>query len=289
MNTLKKLLSIVGLWLAVSMATHAGTVTYIYTDNQGTPLAEADAQGNVTATFDYRPYGAQALGTPPKGPGYTGHVNDPDTGLVYMQARYYDPAVGRFLSIDPVSPEAGKFFNFNRFTYGNDNPLVNTDPDGRQNADDFAKLKVCGDAACTLVPDRKGVYQVVPTYYAAQSSLADSMNTNIGSLDQASGAQIAKGADNVSGTMAAISISVPPLSVVAAPIDVTASIIAFVADPSIERGVNVATAGLLGVAKAMAKGSEKAKSAVELAEKVSSTKTATDAAKEADKEDKKTQ
>jgi uncharacterized protein RhaS with RHS repeats len=77
-------------------AAHAGTVTYVYTDAQGTPLAEADASGNITATFDYAPYGSQALGTPPSGPGYTGHANDPDTGLVYMQARYYDPAVGSF-------------------------------------------------------------------------------------------------------------------------------------------------------------------------------------------------
>ena len=75
-------------------AAQAGTVTYVYSDPQGTPLAEADAQGNITATFDYRPYGAQAMGQPPSGPGYTGHVNDPDTGFVYMQARYYDPARG---------------------------------------------------------------------------------------------------------------------------------------------------------------------------------------------------
>ena len=52
-----------------------GTVTYVYTDPQGTPLAETDAQGNITATFDYTPYGTIALGTTPNGPGYTGHVN----------------------------------------------------------------------------------------------------------------------------------------------------------------------------------------------------------------------
>jgi uncharacterized protein RhaS with RHS repeats len=43
-----------------------GTVTYVYTDPQGTPLAETDAQGNITATFDYAPYGTTALGTPPQ-------------------------------------------------------------------------------------------------------------------------------------------------------------------------------------------------------------------------------
>lgn len=109
----------------------AGTVTYVYSDPQGTPLAEADANGNIIATFDYRPYGAQALGTPPAGPGYTGHVNDPDTGLVYMQARYFDPEVGRFLSVDPIGPTAGDGYNFNRFSYANDNPVNNLDKDGR--------------------------------------------------------------------------------------------------------------------------------------------------------------
>lgn len=118
-------------WLAV---THAGTVTYVYTDPQGTPLAEADAQGNITARFDYSPYGVSvaSLGVSPNGPGYAGHVNDPDTGLVYMQARYYDPEIGRFLSVDPQGPAPGNWFTFNRFDYANDNPALNVDPDGKQ-------------------------------------------------------------------------------------------------------------------------------------------------------------
>jgi uncharacterized protein RhaS with RHS repeats len=50
---------------------------------------------------------------------------------LYMQARYYDPAVGRFLSVDPVGPAAGNAYNFNRYDYANNNPIVNIDPDGR--------------------------------------------------------------------------------------------------------------------------------------------------------------
>jgi RHS repeat-associated protein len=130
MRTLMKSIVLFSL-LLTSALTHANTVTYVYTDPQGTPLAEADASGNITATFDYAPYGKQALGTAPNGPGYTGHVNDPDTGLVYMQARYYDPAVGRFISTDPVGPRAGNVFNFNRFSYVDNNPILNIDPDGR--------------------------------------------------------------------------------------------------------------------------------------------------------------
>jgi RHS repeat-associated protein len=110
---------------------HAGTRHYYYTDPQGTVLAKADAQGNIIASYDYAPYGTQALGTAPSGPGYTGHVNDPDTGLVYMQARYYDPSTGRFLSADPAGPSPGNLFNFNRYDYANNNPINHTDPDGR--------------------------------------------------------------------------------------------------------------------------------------------------------------
>jgi RHS repeat-associated protein len=113
---------------------HADTVTYIYTDPQGTPLAEADATGTITARFDYAPYGmastASGMAGAPNGPGYTGHVNDSDTGLVYMQARYYDPS-GRFLSPDPVEPTPGNLFSFNRYAYASNNPIINMDPDGR--------------------------------------------------------------------------------------------------------------------------------------------------------------
>jgi RHS repeat-associated protein len=120
--------------LLACSALHAqqqGTVTYVYTDPQGTELAETDANGNITATFDYTPYGTIALGTPPNGPGYTGHVNDPETNLVYMQHRYYDSVTGQFLSVDPVMPTAANTFNFNRYDYTSNNPINHTDPDGR--------------------------------------------------------------------------------------------------------------------------------------------------------------
>jgi len=121
------------LMLGSAPAHSAEKVTYVYTDAQGTPLAETDANGTITKTFDYKPYGSQALGSPPAGPGYTGHVNDPEAGLIYMQARYYDSAVGRFLSADPMTPTSGELFRFNRYDYANNNPVINIDPDGREN------------------------------------------------------------------------------------------------------------------------------------------------------------
>lgn len=129
-----RLLCLFGLWLGLGLQAHAqtDTVTYVYTDPQGTPLAEADTSGNVIARYDYTPYGnaVTSLGNPPNGPGYTGHVNDPETGLVYMQARYYQPD-GRFLSPDQMEPSAGNIYSFNRYDYANNNPVINIDPNGR--------------------------------------------------------------------------------------------------------------------------------------------------------------
>lgn len=113
------------------------TTTYIYTDQQGTVVAEANAQGSVTSTFDYSPYGIQALGTPPDGPGYTGHVNDPESDLVYMQARYFDPYSGRFLSVDPDDLDPGDIFKISRYTYANNAPTMLTDPTGRESTGEF--------------------------------------------------------------------------------------------------------------------------------------------------------
>jgi RHS repeat-associated protein len=117
---------------SMGVAHAAETITYYYTSPQGTVLAKADASGNILSNTDYRPYGTQALGTPEQGLGYTGHVNDVDSGLVYMQARYYDPSVGRFLNVDPAVDKPGTLSEFNRFAYANDNPVSNADLDGRQ-------------------------------------------------------------------------------------------------------------------------------------------------------------
>lgn len=61
-----------------------------------------------------------------------GHVTDSDTNLIYMQARYYDPSKGGFLTSDPVNVGPGNLFSFGRYNYASNNPLTNTDPDGRQ-------------------------------------------------------------------------------------------------------------------------------------------------------------
>ncbi|MBT1449252.1 RHS repeat-associated core domain-containing protein, partial [Glaciecola sp. XM2] len=63
-----------------------------------------DQTGNIVWKERYTPFG-ETLDNPngnKDDQGYTGHISDSDTGLVYMQARYYDPVIGRFYSNDPV-------------------------------------------------------------------------------------------------------------------------------------------------------------------------------------------
>ncbi|MGA6149911.1 RHS repeat-associated core domain-containing protein [Stenotrophomonas sp. NPDC077461] len=122
-------------------------ITYLHTDSLGSPVASTDASGNVIERTHYEPYGAP-IGKVVDGPGYTGHVMDGETGLVQMQQRYYDPQIGRFLSVDPVTAYSNPVGAFNRYWYANNNPYKFTDPDGR---------RACGkDTRCALEQGARG-------------------------------------------------------------------------------------------------------------------------------------
>jgi len=92
----------------------------------------------------YRAFG-ETIETPIDDVGYTGHKFDTDLNLSYMQARYYDPVIGRFYSNDPVTTE--NVLNFNRYTYANNNPYKYIDPDGRESITAIAMKHAAFDAA----------------------------------------------------------------------------------------------------------------------------------------------
>ncbi len=80
---------------------------YVHADHLGSAGLTTDAQGNVVARQSYRPYGevrsGKAVGAMPTNAGYTGQRLD-DTGLMYYNARYYSPKLGRFISADTIVP-----------------------------------------------------------------------------------------------------------------------------------------------------------------------------------------
>ena len=80
----------------------------------------------------YRPYGedrdtGSSLNTDRK---FTGQTEDEAAGLYWYTSRAYDPAIGRFVSPDPIVPVPGNPQALNRYSYVYNNPLRYTDPSG---------------------------------------------------------------------------------------------------------------------------------------------------------------
>lgn len=106
--------------------TSGGASSYFLQDHLGSTIGLTDASGTVTSSATYDGYGRQtgALSTRY---GYTGREMDPDTGLMFYRARWYDPQLGRFISEDPIGFEGG---SINLMSYAGNNPLGSTDPSG---------------------------------------------------------------------------------------------------------------------------------------------------------------
>ena len=106
--------------------------TYLHNDLLGSPVAATDAFGMVTWQEHYTPYGEkwQRAAANDDQASFTGHIADSATGLTYMQARYYDPVIGRFLSNDPVGFAPSRPEYFNRYAYVGNDPVNKNDPTG---------------------------------------------------------------------------------------------------------------------------------------------------------------
>lgn len=113
------------------IATREGTeLTYIHKDSLGSTSLVTDDDGDFVSGIKYYPYGATRAGSVPLDKQFTGQELD-STGLYYYGARYYDPAIGRFISADLIIPDPNNPQSFNRYSYCINNPLKYTDPSGR--------------------------------------------------------------------------------------------------------------------------------------------------------------
>jgi RHS repeat-associated protein len=189
-------LSVLSGWAA------AQTVEYIHTDALGSIVAVTDASGNVIERREYEPYGAQLTPVVQDGPGYTGHVQDAATGLTYMQQRYYDPQIGLFLSVDPVTAYSNPVGQFHRYRYANNNPYKFTDPDGR--------AVTCGEKRCSgevnTITDAIAVPITITIAYGGRlvsNAIASSQSNESSESDSAGGNG---GPDSVEGLRGASEI-----------------------------------------------------------------------------------
>lgn len=130
-NAVKLLLISLSVFLSgITLA--AERVTYFVPDAVGSPIAAMDAQGNLLWRETYTPYGKRTTSDQNNSasPSYTGKPEDPDTGLVYMGARAYDPESARFTGIDPQGFNEGNPQTFGRYVYANNSPYRYNDPNG---------------------------------------------------------------------------------------------------------------------------------------------------------------
>ncbi|NOT59710.1 MAG: hypothetical protein HOP19_05730 [Acidobacteria bacterium] len=102
-----------------------GAAKFFTVDHLGSTRGLTDANGASVDLSSYDAYGNSVTGTVTRY-GYTGREADAETGLMYYRARFYDPAVGLFVSEDPI----GLLGGINLYGYVGNDPFNSVDPDG---------------------------------------------------------------------------------------------------------------------------------------------------------------
>ncbi|UVS80547.1 Cell wall-associated polypeptide [Actinokineospora sp. UTMC 2448] len=107
----------------------------VITDHQGSVLALLATTGTLAATYTYTPYGdtSPAAGTATANPFRYLGGHTLRNGTVHFGHRYYNPAWGRFTTLDPTGQER------NLYAYAQADPINRTDPTGAYSTDDFEK------------------------------------------------------------------------------------------------------------------------------------------------------
>ncbi|WP_170113327.1 RHS repeat-associated core domain-containing protein [Ahniella affigens] len=113
---------------------------FTFGDHLGSVETITDQNGSVVEHVNFDPHGTRRDTSDWQGPGiaastttrgFTGHEHIDGVGLIHMNARIFDPELGRFLQADIVVEAPSNLQSWNRYTYVFNNPLSLTDPTGR--------------------------------------------------------------------------------------------------------------------------------------------------------------
>ena len=128
-----------------------GTQYFYITNQMGDVISITDAQGNELAQYSYDEWG-NTLSTSDNDIAninplrYRGYYYDSETGYYYLQSRYYDPSICRFINADIpeiVNVTKDVYTGINLFPYCNNNPVNNSDPTGYINWDlEFGRASI---------------------------------------------------------------------------------------------------------------------------------------------------
>ena len=111
-------------------------------NGHGDVVQIVDRNGNIVNNYKYDEWGnllqsVESISNPFY---YAGEVYDKETGLYYLRARYYDPAMGRFINEDSIEGQVNNPLSMNLYTYCYNNPLAYIDPTGNTAKDFFVGL-----------------------------------------------------------------------------------------------------------------------------------------------------
>ena len=149
-------------------AQNNGSTMYNFLFNaQGDVIGLVDNMGNFQASYTYDAWG-KVLSVKDKNGNeitdpnhianvnpirYRGYYYDRETGLYFLQTRYYDPETGRFINADGLVSTGTGVLGHNMFAYCDNNPVMYSDPTGT--------CPICGLAPCVSCNNAK---KVVPVY-----------------------------------------------------------------------------------------------------------------------------
>ena len=132
-----------------------------------------DPKGTLVGTYEYDPYGkliklnhnsdyTDTDGILERNPfRYRGYYYDVETGWYYLQSRYYDPAVKRFINADTtdlLTNDCVNLMQYNLFAYCNDNPVGNSDSTGKFD------VAVSATLICAMLLAAVAAYELVAYY-----------------------------------------------------------------------------------------------------------------------------
>ena len=124
-------------------STDITTSRYFHHDRLGSVVAVSDEEGDVIDRYTYDVWGGRrslpastdpilssALAAVGHSRGFTGHEMLDSLELIHMNGRIYNPALGRFMSPDPIVQNPANVQNYNRYSYIQNNPTGGVDPSG---------------------------------------------------------------------------------------------------------------------------------------------------------------
>ena len=136
----------------------SGKAVFFLEDRLGSTRCVVDDQGQLLTRYEYTDFGSPRIveGTPQTDFLFAGEQWEADTRLIYLRNRFYDPALGRFLSVDPVRGSPWEPASFNQHVYANNDPVNRVDPMGLQAWQCSPGSYICGSSSSTLRELRTG-------------------------------------------------------------------------------------------------------------------------------------